>query len=65
MKNRLKMVMELLEDVQHSLDNYEKAKKGKGYAWVGNNLNTEDSKTSIARRILVAREELLKISKSL
>lgn len=64
---KLTMVIALLEGVETSLSLYEQEARGKNYPPVAgyDNLAREDGRESIKRRILVAREELLKISKSL
>ena len=70
MKNTLKSIEAvafLVDSVKKSLDIYEKETQAQGHRpYAGyNNLTIEDSKESIQRRIIVIREELLKISKSL
>lgn len=61
------MVNTLLKGVETSIGIYQKEKSEKGYTPIPGygNLTNEDSKESIKRRIMVAREELLKISKAL
>lgn len=61
-------ILFLTEGVKASLEKYEaEAKKqGRKSPFCGcGNLTREDSKESIQRRILVIREELLKLSQSL
>lgn len=64
---KMTMVMELLEGVETSISIYEQECKDNSYPPVAGygNLTIEDSRTSICRRIMVAREELLKISKAI
>ena len=58
---KMDMVISLLEGVRESLKHYE----FKEHPLAGHNIPMCDSKESITRRIKVAREELLKISKDL
>lgn len=62
------MVIALVLSIQDSLKKYdeERIKQKSNSPWVGyGELSKEDSKESIKRRILVAREELLRLSKAL
>lgn len=62
------LIMSLILSIKESLEEYEKEAKrqGREHPWCGyGELSIEDSRESIKRRILVAREELLKLSKSL
>ncbi len=59
-------VIYLAESVKTSLEKYEAVqKKQNGAPQVGWDIDKEDGKESIQRRILVMREELMKLSKSL
>lgn len=60
-------VIYLAESVKTSLERYEAARKKTSWdhPYPGVDVDLEDSKESIQRRILVIREELLKLSKSL
>lgn len=58
---KMDMVLSLLDGVRDSLSYYE----SKENPMAGYNISMQDSKESITRRIKVAREELLKISKNL
>ena len=59
-------VIFLAESVKTSLEKREEVKNKKGRnPQAGYDVDMEDSKESIQRRILVMREELLKLSKSL
>jgi len=66
-KENIRMVNTLLTGVETSIGVYQKEKGDKNYAPIPGygNLTNEDSRESIKRRIMVAREELLKISKAL
>jgi hypothetical protein len=59
-------VIYLAESVKASLERREEVKKKMGRnPQTGFDVNLEDSKESVQRRILLMREELLKLSKSL
>ena len=59
-------VIYLAESVKASLERYEAVQKKMNRAPQGGwDIDKEDSKESIQRRILVMREELMKLSKSL
>lgn len=60
-------LMWLLGSVNESLDRYHmaKIKRGGNTPFKGYDVEPEDCKCSIRRRIMLIREELLKISKSL
>ena len=63
---RIDTVIYLAESVKASLERYEAVqKKMNGAPQAGWDIDKEDSKESIQRRILVMREELIKLSKSL
>lgn len=65
------MILYLTEGLKQSLENYEKAAKAQNRrppvtGYLGNGeLTREDTKENIQRRIIVIRDELLKLSKSL
>lgn len=61
------MVIALVLSIQDSLKKYdeERIKQKRNPPWCGYGVSKEDSKESIKRRILVAREELLRLSKAL
>lgn len=65
MIEKITMIQELLNGVADSVRVYEKSKYDYGQAVPGYDIDTTDSKESIKRRILVCREELLKVSKML
>lgn len=64
--DKLHMVEQLLFGVEESLKAYEDAEKKSCFSpMVGYGVDSCDGKYSIQRRIIVIREELLKLSKSL
>lgn len=66
MRNEINVVVSLVESLKKSLDKYDKASRTGGKPMLcGYDIDREDSKESIQRRIIVIREELLKLSKSL
>ena len=63
---RMHMVAVMVEGIESSVSSYCEAKNKKGYSpSAGYDIPREDCKESIRRRIMVAREELLNISKEL
>ncbi len=62
---QLQYIKLILNSLEESVLNYTDTEESKGYAPVGGcQLILHDSKTSIQRRILLLREELLELSKS-
>lgn len=63
MTEKMKMLETIMHDLTESVEKYEKAKQKYQSPCAGYQVSTFDSKESIKRRIVVIREELLKVSK--
>ena len=63
MTEKMKMLETLMRDLTESVEKYEKAKEKYQSPCARYEVSTFDSRESIKRRIIVIREELLKVSK--
>lgn len=62
---RNELVRLLSNELHDTVSTYDRVTKDKGYVVAGYGVTNFESKTAIQRRIMVLREELLELSKSL
>lgn len=62
---RNELIRLLSNELCNTVSTYEEVKKDKPYVVAGYGVTNFESKTAIQRRIMVLREELLELSKSL